>query len=85
VSCVVEVAHSSIHRDRAVKLPIYAHAGIGQYVLINLENNSIEVYTDPEPASEQYRSKTTLARADKLAIRLPQGGEFVVTAAEVLP
>src|SRR5688500_16463669 len=40
VSCVVEVSHSSLGRDREDKLPIYAATGIPQYVLINLINNT---------------------------------------------
>ena len=85
VSCVVQVAHSSLQRDREVKLPIYAAADLSQYVLINLENNTIEVYTDPEPAAEQYRTKATLDRQQALALRLPQGGAFTLAAVEVLP
>ena len=44
-----------------------------------------EVYTDPEPAAEQYRTKATLDRQQALALRLPQGGAFTLAAVEVLP
>lgn len=84
VSCVIEASHSSLDRDRDDKLPIYAEAGIGQYVLINLSNDTVEVYSDPDPAAQQYRSKITLIKGDTLTLRLPRGA-FEVPAADVLP
>jgi Uma2 family endonuclease len=84
VSCVIEVAHSSLERDREDKLPIYAAAGIPQYVIINLQNRTIEVYGDPDPAGEQYRTRATLERGATLELRLPEG-TFAVGAAELLP
>jgi Uma2 family endonuclease len=84
VTCVIEAAHSSLDRDREDKLPIYAAAGVPQYVIINLANDTIEVYTDPDPASEQYRTKSTLERGDTLALQMPQG-VLEVPAADVLP
>ena len=84
VTCVIEAAHSSLDRDREDKLPIYAAAGMPQYVIINLANDTIEVYTDPDPAGEQYRTKTTLERGDTLALQLPEG-VLEVPVADVLP
>lgn len=84
VSTVVEVAHSSLLRDREDKLPIYAGAGIPQYVIINLQNGTIEVYEDPDRAAELYRSKRTLDRDAVLELRLPDG-VLALAAAELLP
>ena len=84
VSCVIEASHSSLGRDREDKLPIYAAAGIPQYVLINLMNNTVEVYSDPDPVAEQYRSKATFGNNETFSLRLPQG-ILDVPAAEVLP
>jgi len=84
VSCVIEASHSSLGRDREEKLPIYAAAGVPQYVIINLINDTVEVYSDPDVASEQYRTKVTLKRNEDLSIQLP-GGVFVIPAADVLP
>lgn len=84
-SCVIEASHTSLTRDREDKLPIYAAAGIPQYVLINLNNNTVEVYTDPDPAAERYRGPTVLAPTDDLVLRLPDGGTFTLRASEVLP
>lgn len=85
VSCVIEAAHSSLERDREDKLPIYAAAAIAQYVLVNLQNNTIEVHTDPDPATETYRSKATLERGQPLTLRLPGPDTMTIDAAELLP
>jgi Uma2 family endonuclease len=84
VSCVIEVAHSSLERDRDDKLPIYAGAEIPQCVIINLQNHTIEVYRNPDRLAEQYRTKSTLERAEKLDLLLPEG-VFTVNVADLLP
>lgn len=47
VALIVEVADSSLTRDRSTKQRLYARAGFSTYWIINLINNQIEVYTDP--------------------------------------
>ncbi|MCY4436789.1 MAG: Uma2 family endonuclease [Chloroflexi bacterium] len=47
VILVVEVAASSLEEDQRVKVPIYAAAGIGEYWLVNLRADRIEVYRQP--------------------------------------
>ena len=84
VSCVIEVAHSSLERDREDKLPIYASASVPQYVILNLFDNSIEIYTDPDSATQQYRTKITLNRSQTLSLQLPSGA-FDIPAPEILP
>ena len=41
---MIEVADSSLHRDRGTKQRIYADAGIPQYVIVNLIEQVVEVY-----------------------------------------
>ncbi len=84
VFCVIEASDSSLDHDREDKLPIYAAAGVPQYIVINIVNDTIEVYSSPDVASEQYRTKVTLERHEELAIQLPEG-PFVIAAADVLP
>ena len=48
VLCVVEVADASLRRDRTVKLNAYASAKIALYVIVNLVDNQVELYT-PAP------------------------------------
>src|SRR5438105_12065286 len=45
VFCVIEVADASLPRDRGYKQQIYANAGIRTYIIINLADRVIAVYT----------------------------------------
>lgn len=47
IEAVIEVAGSSLARDRSTKQRIYANAGIGHYVIVNLADNVVESYTEP--------------------------------------
>jgi Uma2 family endonuclease len=49
----VEVAVSSHRRDREVKAPLYAGAGVPTYWLVDVPGRAVEVYRDPGP--EGYR------------------------------
>jgi len=51
---IVEVAGSSIIRDRGSKANVYAASGVGEYWVVNLAERTIEVRTDP--AASGYRS-----------------------------
>jgi Uma2 family endonuclease len=47
VGLVVEIADSSLTRDRDDKGPIYADAGLPVYWIVNLVDRQVEVYTQP--------------------------------------
>jgi Uma2 family endonuclease len=47
MALVVEVADSSLSRDRSYKASIYASAAVPVYWIINLIDHQVEVYTDP--------------------------------------
>ena len=49
LALAIEVADSSLERDRGVKLRSYARAGIQTYWILNLIDRVLEVYTDPRP------------------------------------
>ena len=49
LALVIEVADSSIERDRGMKLRSYARAGIMTFWIVNLVDHTLEVYTDPKP------------------------------------
>ncbi|MCS6923025.1 MAG: Uma2 family endonuclease [Fimbriimonadales bacterium] len=51
---VIEIASTSLLRDRALKIPLYARAGIPEYWIINLAERCLEVYR--EPAADGYRA-----------------------------
>lgn len=85
VSSVIEVADSSLERDRTWKHSVYASAGIPQYVLINLAQGRIEVWESPDLASGRYRENLTLTKGAELEILLPGGRRLAQGTAELLP
>ena len=77
VGCVIEVSLSSLERDQTTKQRIYAEAGIEQYVVVNLVDQRIEVYEEPEPDAGQYRVVRFATGEESVTLRL---GESVVEA-----
>lgn len=53
---VIEVAVSSVKKDRAVKAPLYACSSVGEYWLVDVVGRSVEVYR--QPADGAYRVMT---------------------------
>ena len=51
VLLLIEVAESSIRKDREIKTRLYAEAGVPEYWIVDLTGDEIvvEVYTDPSP------------------------------------
>jgi Uma2 family endonuclease len=77
---VVEVADTSQHRDRIVKLPRYAAAGIPETWIVDLDGGAVEVYREPSP--DGYRDARRLDRgADVAPAAFP---DIVLEVAEIL-
>lgn len=66
VLLVIEVADSSLEFDREDKLPIYAEAGIAEYWIVNLIEDTVEVYRDP--ADDSYRSHRLAKRGETVTL-----------------
>jgi Uma2 family endonuclease len=69
----VEVAESSLPRDRGEKMVAYATGRVPVYWIINLLDGQVEVYTDPVPGF--YRSHQTFRPGESVPM--------IVTGAEV--
>lgn len=67
VLLLVEVADSTLKKDRGVKLSAYAKAGIGEYWIVNLVDDLIEVYTNP--SGNSYQNVRLVRRDETLAIQ----------------
>ena len=50
---VIEVSESTLDTDRRVKIPLYARAGIVQVWIVNIEEQVIEVYSNPSEGDYQ--------------------------------
>ncbi len=49
---IVEMALSSLHVDRRLKAGLYARAGIGDYWIVNIAEQRLEVHREPIPDPE---------------------------------
>jgi Uma2 family endonuclease len=58
VVLVLESSATSLPKDRFLKLPVYAAAGIQEYWIVDLERETLLVYRDPHGGA--YRSEQTL-------------------------
>lgn len=63
VLLLIEVADTSLDYDRNEKLPAYGHAGIREVWLVNLEEETVEVYREPHLAG--YSSTMVLRAGDR--------------------
>jgi Uma2 family endonuclease len=77
---VVEVADSSLAKDREQKRLLYAQHGIPEYWIVNLVNGHLEVYRDP--AAGDYKSKTTLERSDTVTLLF---ADAALAVADLIP
>ena len=59
---VIEVADTSLQKERGQKLRIYARAGIFEYWIVDLSGGRIEVYRDP--VRSRYRSVSMFRSGD---------------------
>lgn len=83
ILCIIEVADSSLARDRGYKLQLYANSGILMYVIVNLIDRVVEVYRQPLQGSGRYAQAVNLAAGQ--SIELPTvGGDPVSVPVEQL-
>ncbi|HTE17796.1 MAG TPA: Uma2 family endonuclease [Armatimonadota bacterium] len=72
IGMVVEVAESSLPRDRGIKMRLYASAGIPVYWILNLAEGRLEVYSDPTGPVEApgFRLHTDYSGTDEAPVVL---------------
>ncbi|HEY2416209.1 MAG TPA: Uma2 family endonuclease [Pirellulaceae bacterium] len=83
---VIEVADSTVLRDRR-KAEIYARAGVPHYWIVNLEDQQIELYSQPVAIGESlvYQSPLILRAKDAILPVLLDGQEVgKMTVGELL-
>jgi Uma2 family endonuclease len=78
---VIEVADSTIGFDRNTKAPLYATAGISEYWIVNLVDNRLEVYSQPE--GDIYTNVQVVL--PPRSIHLPQFVESSLDVAMIFP
>jgi len=84
---VIEIADASLPLDRGLKLRTYARHAIPVYWIVNLNDERIEVHTQPSgpgPAP-QYRQRQLFVGDDELAVVIGSEVRALFAAKEVLP
>jgi Uma2 family endonuclease len=87
LALVVEVAEATLRRDRGIKKRLYARAGIPVYWLVNLVNQTVVVYTEPDSTGSppDYRRHKIYRRSEQIPVVVDGTlvGELAVD--EILP
>ena len=78
---VIEVADSSIKFDREIKAPLYAAAGISEYWIVNLIDNHLEIYRQPEGSIYTSIQIITPTRS----VSLPQFTDIMLNINDFFP
>jgi Uma2 family endonuclease len=73
---VVEVCDTTVRADRRVKLPVYAGGGVPEAWIVDVNEWTIEVQSDPDPVQRHYSTVRVLRQADSIVA--PWGTEFAV-------
>jgi Uma2 family endonuclease len=82
---VVEVADSTLFQDTTTKAELYATAGVQDYWVLDLENDRLLVFRDPQPAAGTvaYRTTLTLTAGDTITLLAVPGTPIAV--ADLIP
>nr|WP_242019285.1 MULTISPECIES: Uma2 family endonuclease [unclassified Trichocoleus] len=86
IALIIEVADSTLERDRTSKQRLYARAGIPIYWIINLPEKQIEVYTEPVVAEESiYQRRQDYQLSDEVPVAI--AGQIVsrLSVLDLLP
>ena len=84
---VVEIANSSVLRDRGWKRQLYARAGVPVYWIILVAERAVEVYTNPSGPAAEPAYAGVLRYADGEHVQVVIDGREVgtVAVADLLP
>jgi Uma2 family endonuclease len=84
---IIEVADTTLSRDRGIKLRSYARAGIPVYWIINLVERRIEIYTTPDrhETDPTYHDCQVYGISDMIPVVLDGASIGSVAAADLLP
>lgn len=77
---MIEVAESSLNKDRLVKAALYAAAGVQEYWIVDLLAGVVAVHTDP--VSGRYSREISFRPGD--GVRLQAFADLEIQVAEIL-
>ena len=84
ILCVIEVADSSVSRDRGYKMQRYAAAALPLYIIINLIDRAIEIYEKPNPSLKRFAKTSRKTAGDSISFSTAAGTAVVVPVTQLL-
>ncbi|MEO1294247.1 MAG: Uma2 family endonuclease [Cyanobacteria bacterium J06636_16] len=80
IALIIEIADTTLQRDRGTKKRAYARSRIPIYWIVNLNEGQIEVYTQPSSTQADYLQRQDYKIADTLAVMLDEDlvGEIAI-------
>jgi Uma2 family endonuclease len=84
IHVVIEVADSSLDYDRKTKQRIYSEAGIPTYWIVNLIDNLIEVYEQPDAQAGEYRNRREFGPGETIDLGMPDGAVLHVNVDDII-
>ncbi|MBI3269695.1 MAG: Uma2 family endonuclease [Planctomycetes bacterium] len=85
VCCVLEVADSSLEYDRTTKLEVYARAGVPQYLIVNLVDRRVELFSEPIVSEGRYARSANLEAGVSVSLQVAADQVVAVPVRELLP
>jgi Uma2 family endonuclease len=87
LALVVEVADTTLERDRTLKKQLYAAARIPIYWIVNLPQRQVEVYSEPSGPTDRpdYGQRQDYLEGDEVPLDVAGHAAGVIAVNEMLP
>ena len=82
---VIEVADTSLAKDRGEKLMAYARGGVPVYWIVNLMGDQVEVYSEPDRNTGRYTRRVVYTTSETVPLQIDGAKVGEVAAREILP
>lgn len=83
---LIEISNSTLKFDQEVKLPLYAEAGVSDYWIFNLIDNSLECYSQPyQDTQGKFGYRRKLIFLPNETVNLPSFPDLVLDLSKVFP
>lgn len=80
VLAAIEVSDNSLTYDQKTKHRLYAASNLPLYMIVNLPQNTIEVYTRPIPNEQRFETKAIYRRGETFELNLGDTGSVSLVA-----
>ncbi len=85
VLLVAEVADSSLDRDLGDKYQLYSWVGVRTYWVLNLTDDTLEVWEQPDSTAREYRQRTVFHKGESVSLTLADGTVVSTPVESLIP